>query len=278
MNSENSGVGGLDNIDKIGGVMEIEIDRERGGQFDSIRRGLGCCCRCLSSNLRVLDRCQEQIDGWIMYVKQPAAVASFSLALLYLSVMSFGSLMTAYLYWSGMGEAELSIYRGAGALSGIAATIAYPPLQRRWGLVKAGTAAVWLQCACLVGAAAPVLVATLTHSAPSAHATRGLVAGLVLSRFGLWGFDLAVNQIIQETVEIGQIGVISGAQGSLQSLFQMLSYVAGVVVSQPERFPFLMAGSVGVVGFAAVLFTAYALAGGCSHMSYVPRGPMVMTP
>ena len=49
-------------------------------------------------------------------------------------------------------------------------------------------------------------------------------------------------------------------QGSLQSLFQMLAYMAGVVVWQPERFPILMAGSCGVVLLASSVFTAYALA------------------
>lgn len=40
------------------------------------------------------------------------APTALALALLYLTVMSFGTLMTAYLKWRGMAEAELSVYRG----------------------------------------------------------------------------------------------------------------------------------------------------------------------
>ena len=66
----------------------------------------------------------------------PAALA---MALLYLSVMSLGLLMTAYLKWHGMEEATLSLARGLGAASGIAATFAFPVLHSRTGGVTAET-------------------------------------------------------------------------------------------------------------------------------------------
>jgi len=37
---------------------------------------------------------------------------AFALALLYLTVMSFGTVMTGYLVWSGIGEVKLSMFRG----------------------------------------------------------------------------------------------------------------------------------------------------------------------
>ena len=101
---------------------------------------------------------------------------------------------------------------------------------------------------------------------PSPAINRLLVGGLVFSRFGLWGFDLAVNQIMQETIEDRSLGSVTGVQGSFQSLFQMLAYVAGVVVWQPQRFPFLMGGSVGVIGLAAAIYSGYALNSRCSHL------------
>ena len=41
--------------------------------------------------------------------------------------------MTAYLKWQGMSEAELSLYRGAGAISGLLATVVFPALHKRLG-------------------------------------------------------------------------------------------------------------------------------------------------
>jgi iron-regulated transporter 1 len=251
-------------------------------------------------NLKIVERIQTQLSGWAAYIQQPAAPAALSLALLYLTVMSFGTLMTAYLKWSGLKEAELSIYRGFGALSGIAATLVFPALHKKWGLVPTGAAAISAQLLCLVFAATPAIIlgtkppngeqeqggeGTGSGSGsenPSVLVTRLLVLGLVLSRFGLWGFDLAVNQIIQETVSSTNLGAVNGVQGSLQSLFQMLAYVAGVVVWRPAQFSLLMAGSVIAVATAAVLFMLYSLRVRFNHSNVVSgtenASPAVLTP
>lgn len=71
--------------------------------------------------------------GWRTYAQQPIAPAAAALALLYLNVMSFGLLMTAYLKWRGLSETLLSLYRGGGALAGIASTLVFPALQRGLG-------------------------------------------------------------------------------------------------------------------------------------------------
>ena len=65
--------------------------------------------------------------------RQPVLPAAFALALLYLTVLSFGLLATAYLNWRGMSEAELSIYRGLGAIAGISATFIFPPMHGQLG-------------------------------------------------------------------------------------------------------------------------------------------------
>jgi Ferroportin1 (FPN1) len=72
---------------------------------------------------------------WSAYMHSPVALAAVALALLYLTVLSFGLLMTAYLKWRGMSEAELSIYRGLGAIAGLSATVAFPSLRRKAGAI-----------------------------------------------------------------------------------------------------------------------------------------------
>lgn len=73
------------------------------------------------------------IEGWSLYFKQRLWPAAFSLALLYFTVLSLGLLMTAYLRWQGMTEAESSLYRGFGAMSGLIATFVFPVLHNTAG-------------------------------------------------------------------------------------------------------------------------------------------------
>jgi iron-regulated transporter 1 len=190
------------------------------------------------------------------FLHQPSLPTSVALSLLYLTVMSFGPLMTAYLAWRGMEEGVLSLWRGAGAASGISATLIFPYLQQKLGLLRTAMLALWFQFLCL-------LFGVASSSSPSSAATSSsnnnkstlLVVGLVLSRFGLWTFDLAANQLIQETVHVDKLGRVNGVQSSLQSFCQMFAYVAGVVVWQPEKFPQLMWASCGCVFLAGCLST-----------------------
>ncbi len=71
--------------------------------------------------------------GWGTYFQQRLWPAALALALLYLTVLSLGLLMTAYLKWQGMSEAELSLYRGAGAVSGLLSTVVFPTIHKRTG-------------------------------------------------------------------------------------------------------------------------------------------------
>lgn len=78
-----------------------------------------------------------------------------------------------------------------GALSGILATVTFPPLHRGLGLVATGSLSIWLQLACLLAGVGPALGAALGTAVGAAPRMYALVWGLVLSRFGLWSFDLA---------------------------------------------------------------------------------------
>ena len=49
-------------------------------------------------------------------------------------------------------------------------------------------------------------------------------------RLGLWGFDLAVTQLLQTEVAESQLGVVNGIQGALQSFFGFGEFLLGVSV------------------------------------------------
>ena len=77
---------------------------------------------------------------------------------------------------------------------------------RRAGVTAAGTAGIWLQTAALWAGVAPALALAAGWPVPAAATTYALVGALVVSRFGLWTFDLAVSQLLQERVPDAELG------------------------------------------------------------------------
>ena len=73
------------------------------------------------------------MGAWLTYFRQRIVLAALGLALLYLTVMSFGLLMTAYLKWKGMSEVRLSVFRGLGALLGVGSTFSFPWMHKHLG-------------------------------------------------------------------------------------------------------------------------------------------------
>jgi iron-regulated transporter 1 len=61
-----------------------------------------------------------------------------------------------------------------------------------------------------------------------------LMAGVAASRLGLWMFDLAVMQLMQDNVRDSDRCVVGGVQNSLQSIFDLLTYIMGIIISDPR--------------------------------------------
>lgn len=81
------------------------------------------------------------------------AGAMLSYALLYLTVLSFGSLMTVYLRWAGVSASWIGVARGLAALTGFAGALGFPLLNRYAGLYKTAQLSVLYQAALLTLAA-----------------------------------------------------------------------------------------------------------------------------
>jgi iron-regulated transporter 1 len=60
------------------------------------------------------------------------------------------------------------------------------------------------------------------------------MAGVAASRLGLWMFDLAVTQLMQDNVPDSDRCVVGGVQSSLQSIFDLLTYIMGIIISDPR--------------------------------------------
>lgn len=100
-------------------------------------------------------------------------------------------------------------------VAGLAATFISPRLTRRLGLIRCGLWSIWSQVFCLL----PVALAFYINGGSGTVPTILLFVGMALSRIGLWSFDLAETQIIQEGSPNEEAGLISGFQYSLCNVF-----------------------------------------------------------
>jgi iron-regulated transporter 1 len=131
---------------------------------------------------------------WLLYFKSPVFLASLSLSLLYLTVLSTGAQYQTYMLSIHYTAVGVSFIRVAAVISELSATCFSPLMIRHIGRVRAGLWSInWQAVSLSVGVGVFVWFNTSPTIGSSA-----LTVAIIISRLGLWGFDLAVQDIVQE--------------------------------------------------------------------------------
>ena len=81
-----------------------------------------------------------------------------------------------------------------------------------------------------------------------------IIAGVIPSRIGLWVNIISVTQLFQQAVPPHQRGRVGGTQKSLNSLFQFVPFVLGMIYSDVQDFWILMIVGYVFVGIAVSMF------------------------
>ncbi|CAJ2656118.1 unnamed protein product [Trifolium pratense] len=197
------------------------------------------------------------VDAWRVYLQQEVVLPGLALALLFFTVLSFGTLMTATLEWEGIPAYVIGIARGISAVIGIAATVLYPVLQFHISAIRTGLWSIWSQWTCLL----PCLAAIWIYNGIlSSYILMGSVA---ISRLGLWMFDLSVLQQMQNLVPESDRLIVGGVQNSLQASMDLLAYVMGIIISDPREF-----WKLSLLSFLAVTLAAFLY---CIHVFRVRK-------
>ncbi|KAG6915290.1 hypothetical protein DXG01_012268 [Tephrocybe rancida] len=199
------------------------------------------------------------------YYQHPAFTPSFSLSVLYFTVLSFSGQMVTYLLTVGYNSVHIGLVRTLSSLSEMSATWIAPRVMARLGPLRAAMWFLSWQIICLA-----IGTALFLGAAEPFVAASGLVGGVIGSRVGLWGFDLCVQIIIQEEVEPNYRGTFSSIEASVQNFFALDSYASTMIFSQPEEFQYPVIMSAVAVLFAGQMYARF-LRSRRGHLLHIPK-------
>ncbi|KAI6288404.1 hypothetical protein MCOR31_004246 [Pyricularia oryzae] len=197
------------------------------------------------------------IESFPFYFHHAAFLPSFSLALLYLTVLSFSGQMITYLVSVGYSSLHVGVARTVSTVFELSATWIAPRLMKRIGIVRGGIWSLCWQMAWLAAGVAWFFADASGKGTNSIASATGIVVAVALSRIGLWGYDLCAQNIIQDEVESEYRGTFSTVEASFQNLFELLSYASTIVFSRPDQFQWPIVISVVAVYTAGGLYTAF---------------------
>ncbi len=188
----------------------------------------------------------SMIGGYVIYFQQKIAMGGFGFALLYLNVMTFGSIMTSYLIWRGLDLGHLGIARGASEVFGLGGTIVFASSASsgRFALKTIAVVSIGYMALCL----SISVCGTFFIPNEKSISLWMLILGVVLSRVGLWANELSIFQLTQRTVDENVRGIVGGSQSSMNYFFYLLNSALGIIFSDPENFYVLC-----LIGYSAVI-------------------------
>ncbi|MBC7532522.1 MAG: ABC transporter substrate-binding protein [Oligoflexus sp.] len=186
---------------------------------------------------------KKLISGLPEFRRQNIFIAMIAYSILWVSVLSpHGVLLTAFLKngWK-LPEVLIGGFRGLGALFGLVATLLYPKVLAKFGLLK--TSRMFL----LVQLMAVVLAVSAFHfDALPAHIL--FLIFILFSRIGLYGFSLGEGQMRQICIAEAFRGRVNGAASAMNSVATLMLFGFGAIFSEP-RFFFIL---VYLSGFAVL--------------------------
>jgi iron-regulated transporter 1 len=188
------------------------------------------------------------VKGWSLFLKQTVALVVVATTFLWLTVLSpHDPIMAAFLKASDVQEEYIGAFRGAGALFGVLATFLFPVLMRRIGLLSA--------CRVFIVWEGVMLIVAMAMFYLNNFVGRILfMTFIILSRVGLYGYDMGEVQIMQTGVPEDIRGTINSIESSFTKLAAMFVFLAAIIASEPQQFVYLMYASAACINIGSILF------------------------
>lgn len=231
----------------------------------------------------LLTRARQQLahsmDGWKAYFRQPILPSSLTFVLLFFNVvMAPGGLITAFLTLWGFDGNAMAIFRGGCATCGFVGTLVGKRLIQSLGLLRAGGTALAIH-ATLLCCATGLYYCFLSGPPELGPGSGGLALEsasgwpmlggvalpvvafatlVVMSRIGVWSFDMVNSQLFQQTVAPREMASASSAEMALCSFSELLMLGTAALSADPASFTLLVYTSLAAILAANLLFRWWA--------------------
>ena len=191
------------------------------------------------------------LSGWSIYLTHKVSLTSLAYVLLYITVLSGGVSIISYLNSLGVSPIWIAVFSGVASVMGILSTLVVVPLVSYFGNVLAGQIFLALQLSFLV-----LSVFSFFFFSEESSPIRifFFLAGIVLSRCGLWLFDMVEVQQIQILVEPEHRGIFNATESALTNLASLVILGLGLIFNHPSQFKWLVIISFSCVTLANVLY------------------------
>ncbi|VVT46869.1 uncharacterized protein SAPINGB_P001428 [Magnusiomyces paraingens] len=195
------------------------------------------------------------VSPFTFYFDHKMVLVSFSLSILYLTVLSFGPQMVSFLLFQGRSPIEVGLLRTVSVICELSTTFLSPWVMGFTGPLYSGAIFILWQVTCLVAG----LSLAWPQLGTDPRGALYLVVGVILSRIGLWGFDLSAQVLIQNGVEAENRARFSSAEAACQSFFELVSFAQTMKWSTPQEFKYPAIVSMISVIIAALVYFVYVL-------------------
>lgn len=226
----------------------------------------------------LLTKMEPTVNPWTIWYHHPSGLPLLTLSLssLYLTALSpAGVVLTAYLVTMGLSPTVIGTFRACGAISGILGIWLFSMMRNNSGEaqivgaqdmnVKSIDRLRRVSLASLLLEVVSVLLAGAAFSMIRVVETDGLLSlpiivflgFIVLSRAGLYSFDLGVLEIEQYVVDERYRNAVGSVEGALCSIAEMGIYVMSIFMSDPTDFGWQVLVSMIAVSFGGLCFTTF---------------------
>ena len=224
---------------------------------------------------------KEDRNPYIVWINHPSGLPllTISMASLYLTALSpSGVVLTSYLITIGLSPKSIGVFRAIGAMSGVIGITCFSLLRKnvpndgneqfaseQSTLVKSierlralSLSFLLLEVVSILAAAAAFMLCDTTSITSSTSWPLYLFLGaIVVSRAGLYSFDVGVLEIEQYIVDERYRNAVGSVEGALCSLCEMGMYVLSIALPKPSQFGWQVGVSASAVSFGGVCFGVF---------------------